>query len=69
MMHPETHIRAARITIGETDRANSRRYRQMKADEKAKAAQEAAWAKPLPFNQAPRGTFLGNARRTLLGWI
>ena len=33
MMHPETHIRA-RITVGETERANARQYRQMKADER-----------------------------------
>ena len=69
MMHPETHIRTAEISHRETERFNSRQYRQMKADEKAKAAREAAWSKPLPFNRAPRGTFLGNARRHLLGWI
>ena len=69
MLHPETHTGIARISHGEVERANSRQYRQMKADQKAKAAREAAWSKPLPFNQAPKGTFLGNARRTLLGWI
>jgi hypothetical protein len=35
MMHPETHIRTARITHGEVEAFNSRHYRQMKADEKA----------------------------------
>jgi hypothetical protein len=69
MLHPETHIRIANISHGETATAKSRQYRQMKDDQKAKAAREAAWSKPLPFNRAPRGTFLGNARRTLLGWI
>lgn len=69
MLHPETHIRTASISHGELERFNARQHRQMKADQKAKAAREAAWSKPLAFNRAPRGTFLGNARRTLLGWI
>jgi hypothetical protein len=69
MMHPETHIRTARITHGEVETFNSKQHRQMKADEKARAAREKAWSKPLPFSRTPNGTFFSNARRTLLGWI
>jgi hypothetical protein len=40
MMHPETHIRTARITHGEVQAFNSRQYRQIKADEKARRSAE-----------------------------
>jgi hypothetical protein len=69
MMHPETHIRTARITHAELETFNAKQYRQMKADEKARVAREKAWSKPLLFGRAPRGTLFSNARRTLLGWI
>ncbi|HET9200810.1 MAG TPA: hypothetical protein VFO84_07540 [Dehalococcoidia bacterium] len=40
MMHPETHIRTARITHSEVEAFNSKQYRQMKADEKARRSAE-----------------------------
>jgi hypothetical protein len=40
MMHPETHIRTARITHGEVEAFNSKQYRQMKADEKVRRSAE-----------------------------